>query len=59
MMPIVRTIPARRTFKSGWTLVGKALGRDYYTIISPTGEPCGIHYTRTSALAAIRKRHCA
>lgn len=47
-------IPRRTKRRSGWTLIGRCIGREYYAIVDPQGEPQGTYRTRAAALAAIR-----
>lgn len=48
-------IPRRTLRRSGWTLIGRCIGREYYAIVDPQGEPQGTYRTQKAALEAIRK----
>ena len=52
-------IPKRTRRRSGWLLIGRCIGREYYAIVDPQGEPQGIYRTKALALAAIRRHETA
>ena len=52
-------IPRRTRRASGWTLVSKGTGRDYYAAVSPDESVAYTFRTQQAALRYIRKQETA